>query len=233
MKFFSNLKQFYHHHRGVISIELALVLLILGVGTGLAINKLSDVPAAMYCAGTEEKSVKFSGKTTQCDQYQSYSGQTILSTDFSDMNSNNRWAPGFDNYGAGSYVGGWHVDSGTIDMVDGSKMSHLSKGDGNQDKYIDLDGLSSGKISQSMPTVPGKTYTVTFSHSGNMANSLTKKLNVSAGNTTTQFTKTDNHWTQESFTFTATSDTTKISFAGQNEPCCWGSLLTNISVTMN
>lgn len=85
---------------------------------------------------------------------------------------------------------------------------------------VDLNGVYAGYVSQDITTTPGITYTVLFDLAGNPGYPQNvKQLEVSAAGAsadyyfdTTGKSNTNMGWTEESFTFTATSATTTLTF---------------------
>ena len=143
---------------------------------------------------------------------------------------------GFSTVGAGSSdIAGWTVGSGSVDWING----YWQASDGAHS--IDLNGNSVGDISQTISTIAGHTYTLTFDMSGNPdIGSDTRTMLVSAGGTTANFSYTftvppNSHagmsWASESLTFIATAATTLIDFKSTSTGnCCYGAALDNVSV---
>jgi choice-of-anchor C domain-containing protein len=128
----------------------------------------------------------------------------------------------FDTLYAGSTeLSGWTVLSGSIDFIG----AYWAAAAGSQS--IDMDGLSPGAISQTFDTVVGKTYTVLFDIAGNpdpsqsgYVSTQPKSLLVSAAGLSgtysfdsTNTTKANMGWIEESFSFVATGDLTTLTFA--------------------
>jgi choice-of-anchor C domain-containing protein len=153
------------------------------------------------------------------------------------------------NVGTGSTViPGWTVTSGNVDWIQG----YWQSADGDTFS-IDLNGFSPGAISQTIATVVGQTYDLTFDMSGNPDNgSDVRTMLVSAGGPNSVFVYTftvgpnghDNmNWVQDSLIFKATSTSTAITFtsgsggafgpaldnvriASVPEPASWALMLT-------
>ena len=71
-------------------------------------------------------------------------------------------ASSFDTYPAGSpNLTGWTIDNGSIDHIKG----YWGAKEGSQS--IDLDGGVPGAISQTLTTVPGQSYVISFAYSTN------------------------------------------------------------------
>ncbi len=129
-------------------------------------------------------------------------------------------------------IPGWTVQSGTVDYI-GTYWT-ASQGD----RSVDLTGFTPGAVSQTLVTVPGHNYKVTFDLAGNPAGlPAIKTLNVDAGATpvvytfdTTGKTLTDMGWESKTFNFTATSASTTLTFASQDAGF-FGPALDNVVVT--
>ncbi|MFZ2484703.1 MAG: choice-of-anchor C family protein [Minisyncoccia bacterium] len=144
------------------------------------------------------------------------------------------------NAGDNTSITDWTVDSGSVDYIGGYWQS--SDGSNN----IDLNGETTGSISQTISTVIGETYTVSFDLSGNPENSdgsfaspSLKVVRVSAtGAAPMDFsydtlvegnTLADMKWEDESYTFVATVTSTTITFASQIVGA-YGPAVDNISI---
>ncbi len=123
---------------------------------------------------------------------------------------------GFEQLNTGdTSITGWTVDAGSVDWVG----THWTAQDGSMS--IDMSGADAGTISQTLATTIGNTYTVSFFLSGNPDGPPTvKTLDASAtGGATASYTYdvtgndlTNMNWTPETYTFLATSASTKLSF---------------------
>jgi len=115
-------------------------------------------------------------------------------------------------------ITGWTVNGGTGSSID-YIGSYWVASEGN--RSIDMAGLSNGSISQSFGTNIGATYLVKFFMAGNPDGEPTiKKLNVTAGGTsqdytfnTAGYTRGSMGWTDKEFTFQATGITTTLTFS--------------------
>lgn len=154
------------------------------------------------------------------------------------------WSDGFENtlpqYGlpAGSYVDGWHVDSGDID-VQSSPPYEGAADTGSQ--FIDLNGYNPGSISTNFNTVPGTVYQLNFAYCrnpntldnatfvANMTVAITghPAFQVLYGVSNTLFSL---NWAHTSVVFTATSPVTTLQLTSQN-PGNGGMFLDSFSVT--
>lgn len=134
----------------------------------------------------------------------------------------------------------WNV-VGTIDYIG----TYWQAQDGQ--RSLDLNGNSNGGVWQEFATAPGTTYRVSFFLSGNPdGGPLLKQVNVSVndqGLQTYSFVlggsrRDSMNWTAFDYTFQAGGTTTKLLFRSENadgddqEPCCYGPALDNVSVTV-
>ncbi|MBO6516909.1 MAG: choice-of-anchor C family protein [Bacteroidia bacterium] len=128
----------------------------------------------------------------------------------------------------------WKVVKGEIDLVD-NYWSAFSGG-----YSIDLNGYSSGTITQNIRTVPGATYYVSFQLSGNPeCGDSIRSLMVSAGNHQSEYginiLGTSRHalqWRKQSFRFTAIDSFTTLTFSSLEENNC-GAILDDIKVLVD
>lgn len=74
-------------------------------------------------------------------------------------------ANSFSTHAAGSLLGPWRVGGGGIDLIDNGFWQPAEG-----DQSIDLNAVSPGSVTQTFTTVPGRTYTVSYSLAGNSAN---------------------------------------------------------------
>ena len=143
-------------------------------------------------------------------------------------------------YTLGQTFGGWTVTSGAVDLLGNSYDDSPLGGNA-----VDLGGGvggggQPGTFSQTLTTEIGREYQVTFAMSGNWyLDSNIKDARVSAGATTQDFSisepvgwdgANDMMWEQRTFTFTATSTSTLLSFQSL-EPGGEGAIVGDISVT--
>lgn len=138
----------------------------------------------------------------------------------------------------------WTVDSGSVDYIGSYWQSSPVGG-----RSIDLNGLAQGSISQTITTVVGATYDVTFDLSGNPDSRLSedplyspadKVVKISAtGATDGTFnfdTSVENNslanmmWKSHTYTFTATTNSTTLTFSSQIAGA-FGPALDNVAVT--
>jgi hypothetical protein len=119
-------------------------------------------------------------------------------------------------YSTGQSFGAWKVDAGNVD-VSSSEFTFPE----NTSNSVDLNGTTSGTVSQVLKTVPGKTYTLRFQMSGNWADGkgklgleikagpLSKKLSIDkpAG-----WSKANMKWKEVAYEFVAVSTSSKLSF---------------------
>jgi len=142
---------------------------------------------------------------------------------------------GFSTLGGGSTaMSGWTVTGASVDWING----YWQASDGTHS--VDLNGAGVGGVSQTIATVVGQTYLLTFDLSGNPDSALaTRTLQVTAGDASDPFafamggnTHGSMNWLAQSMTFTALSTSTQINFASTStDNCCWGPALDNVSVS--
>jgi choice-of-anchor C domain-containing protein len=140
--------------------------------------------------------------------------------------------------GDNTSIAGWTVLPYSIDYVG----TYWQASDGL--RSLDLSGAANGGVSQTIATISGKVYTVSFDLAGNpdgadetkfMVTTLGNGVgggaakiftfDVGAGNT-----REDMGWKTFSYTFTATSNSTTLNFASANESP-YGPALDNVSVS--
>ena len=129
-------------------------------------------------------------------------------------------------------ITGWTVSSGTIDYIGTYWETPFG------DRSIDLAGSSLGSISQSIATVAGQAYTISFYASKNPdGGAPLRSGTISAGDEAEQFfysssnTLADMNWQLYTFTFVADSAFTLLSFAADaSGGCCFGPALDNVSI---
>lgn len=114
----------------------------------------------------------------------------------------------------------WVVNLGTVDVVDAS----FGAGPAFQgQQYLDLDGVSPGRVTQSFATTPGLSYTLNFAYANNYINqpsaSATVRLfdlgGVRLTQTITHSTSLSGNlnWTVFGGSFTAVQSTTNLEFS--------------------
>ena len=131
-------------------------------------------------------------------------------------------------------ITGWDVTSGSVDYI-GTYWQGQGAGGG---RSVDLSGNSIGTLSQTFATVFGKLYDVTFWVSKNPDSGAPVRTGaVSAGNTLGGFSYSTNNsranmlWEQQTFRFQATSTSTTLSFSSDaSGGCCYGPALDSVSI---
>lgn len=120
-------------------------------------------------------------------------------------------------YGGSTSITGWTVLGGSIDYIGG----YWKASDG--ERSLDLNGNAQGGVEQSINTVIGNTYMVSYDLASNTDGSPTiKYLNVNAAGISTQtvsfsfdktgHTRSNMGWVTESWTFVADDTITKLQF---------------------
>jgi choice-of-anchor C domain-containing protein len=135
------------------------------------------------------------------------------------------------NAGDSTSITGWTVTAGSVDLIGGYWLaSHGSNS-------LDMDGGSTGAISQTFTTVIGQAYTVGFDFAGNPTGDV-KSMGVQATGTAQQIFAFDTAghgtsamgWVHESYGFTATSQLTALTFTSLSDGAS-GPALDNVSIT--
>jgi subtilisin-like proprotein convertase family protein len=123
---------------------------------------------------------------------------------------------------AGQYFpDGWHVDSGSVDVVSNATWFGNKADEGIW--MLDLDGNEPGTISTNIPTVPGQTYVLSFAYAQNAdgkthVHPTASMQALQNGNPLLSLTLTRTNdwanlgWTTTNIVFTATSDITTLTF---------------------
>ncbi len=128
-------------------------------------------------------------------------------------------------------IDGWKVESGSVDL----KGGYVVAADGLNS--VDLTGYNEGSISQAFPTVVGQEYKVKFYMAGNTAGEpmvKTMKADVGGEPETFSFDATgktllDMGWEKKHFVFTATADTTTLTFTS-TVPDYFGPVIDKVTV---
>jgi choice-of-anchor C domain-containing protein len=129
-------------------------------------------------------------------------------------------------------VASWTIGGNGIDWIWGLWEPQAGT------KSVDLSRAAAGSVSQSVDTVPGRTYLVLFWLAGNPDGGPTvKTLDVTAGSTaksysfdTTGHGRTDMGWVRKSLAFKATAPSTTLTF-GSTVNTFFGPALDSVSVT--
>ena len=156
------------------------------------------------------------------------------------------WAP-IGYFGATDTIPGWTASGGGVDWQDADSTVPDSMVAADGSRMIDLNsccGNPPGVISQTIATTPGVSYTMSFSYSANPYSPCyfgPKTMQASAGSASTVvvadpaaegYLDGTNIWHAASFSFTAASASTVISFASlENDGTCAGPMVDNVAVT--
>jgi choice-of-anchor C domain-containing protein len=132
----------------------------------------------------------------------------------------------------------WTVDGRGIDWHNTNEMKLPS--DGNYLVDLNLDGTSSGSLSQTFSTTPGQFYNLDFYLAGpeianNSAFPNPRQVRVEIGGVNQIFsTPSSNHlalkWQLHQLNFQATVNQTTLKFSSLNNSGFWGPALDNVSV---
>jgi choice-of-anchor C domain-containing protein len=132
---------------------------------------------------------------------------------------------------------GWSIGGGGIDYIG----SYWAPAGGTHS--IDLNALTAGSIFQTISTVVGQAYEVSFDLAGNPDSAPVVKLAIADATglpgaaylfDTTGKTKTNMGWTQLTYDFTADSTSTTLTFSNSNQTgfkTPYGAALDNISIS--
>lgn len=125
----------------------------------------------------------------------------------------------------------WVVNLGSVDVVD-SNFNGAPAFQGQQ--YLDLDGISPGRVTQPFATTPGLSYTINFAYANNYLNqpsaSATVKLfdlgGVRLSQTITHSSSVSGNlnWTVFGGQFTAVQSTTSLEFSSLSAPGSGGGI---------
>src|SRR5258708_18344011 len=136
--------------------------------------------------------------------------------------------------GDSTSIPGWTVTSGSVDYIG----TYWTASNGS--RSLDMSGNGAGAISQTLSTVAGHTYTVTFDMAGNPDGSpAIKTLNVDAGGLPSLYSfdvtghdKTNMGWEPQTFNFTATGTSTNLTFTSTVDTP-FGPALDNVVVSLD
>jgi choice-of-anchor C domain-containing protein len=143
---------------------------------------------------------------------------------------------GWITLGSGSSaITGWEIFDGTIDYIGAYWQA------ANGSRSVDLNGNDgSAGIRQTFDTIDGGTYRIQFALAGNPDGApLTKSVQVTSGGASQLFTFTippgasraDMGWAWHSLLFTATADSTTLSFLSNTAGVYFGPAIDDVSVT--
>ena len=141
-------------------------------------------------------------------------------------------------YTAGQTFGGWTVTSGDVDLYNTINSGYVTNHGGYS---VDLDGSTPGAIKQTLSTIAGYSYTVTFELAGNFGQTFDKTMQISAAGVSQTFTVTKPAgwsrstpgWNYESFTFTATGSSTDLVFKSLDSSGIAGAQISDVHVVQN
>ena len=132
-------------------------------------------------------------------------------------------------------ITGWEIFDGTVDYIGG----YWQAADGS--RSVDLNGNDgSAGIRQTFDTIAGDTYQIRFALAGNPDGApLTKSVQLTSGGASQLFSFTippgashaDMGWAYHSLLFTATADSTTLSFLSNTAGVYFGPAIDDVSVT--
>ena len=123
----------------------------------------------------------------------------------------NRVVPNTEQATTVTDITGWEVTAGSVDWL--GAASNVAAADGVQ--FVDVTSYTAGAISQTFNTVQCATYGVEFALSGvTSLEPAQKEMTVTAGGTAEYFIfeGEDNVWEERAMSFTATSESTTLTF---------------------
>jgi choice-of-anchor C domain-containing protein len=134
-------------------------------------------------------------------------------------------------------IPGWDVVGGDVDWIRGYWQS--SDGDGYS---VDMNGNNPGAIAQTIATITGAHYHLTFDMSANPdIGSGTRVILADTGGAATPFSysftvgpngRGNMNWVSKALDFTATGASTQIRFtSGSTDNCCWGAAIDNVAIS--
>jgi choice-of-anchor C domain-containing protein len=157
--------------------------------------------------------------------------------------SSNIVDPNFARLNPGSSaLTGWTIGGNGVDWHNGNDMKSPIEGDLIVD--LNLDGGSSGTLSQTFSTTPGHFYTLGFYLAGPDLSATTpsfpnpRQVRVQVGGINQIFTTPASdhlalNWQLNELNFQATGNNTTLAFSGVNDSGFWGAALDNVSVISN
>jgi choice-of-anchor C domain-containing protein len=140
----------------------------------------------------------------------------------------------FRTYSSGQTFGGWRVTQGNVDLNKTYFTPSIE-----ETNTVDLNGLTTGGISQVLETVPGKTYVLRFKVSGNWESTTSNRaFRVTAGPLSrslavarpTNWSRTNMRWRALSYPFIATSSSTTLTFTSTSTGT-GGAVIAEVSVS--
>ncbi len=157
------------------------------------------------------------------------------------------WQNGFEGYPTTigdmtppAYVDGWQIDSGSVDLYNATQ-SGWNAYQGSE--WVDLNGDGPGEISTNIPTVVGQLYVLSFAYAPNPSSLSFGVLPEAAIFINNIYLNTVNagssageppiNWRIATYTFTATSSSTLLTFESTNTPGPCGVFLDAVSLSIN
>lgn len=139
--------------------------------------------------------------------------------------------------GDSTSIKGWTVIGNSVDYVDGYWQA------GSGERSIDLNGVGAGGLTQTFDVVKGTEYIVSFLLSGNpdggnitqflkssVQSGANSSIAVFAWPSSAANTRTNMDWTEVFFTFTAGSNSAKLTFESFFTSGFFGAAIDNVSV---
>jgi choice-of-anchor C domain-containing protein len=164
----------------------------------------------------------------------------LISNGSFEFGTNDAAPGGFSTIPGSASISNWLV-GGSVDWINGYWQAQSGT------HSVDLNGTSIGSLQQTIATVAGQAYSLTFYVSANPDNipnpgSDSRTLEASAGGASMSFgytaflppnSRSQMNWDLRTFNFVATGESTLISFASTTPEgnCCYGIALDNVAVS--
>jgi choice-of-anchor C domain-containing protein len=164
----------------------------------------------------------------------------LISNGSFEFGTNDAAFGGFSTIPGSASINSWLV-GGSVDWINGYWQAQSGT------HSVDLNGTSIGSLQQTIATVAGQAYALTFYVSANPDNipnpgSDSRTLLASAGGASMSFgytafvppnSRSEMNWDLRTFNFVATGESTLISFASTTPEgnCCYGIALDNVAVS--
>jgi choice-of-anchor C domain-containing protein len=164
----------------------------------------------------------------------------LISNGSFEFGTNDASLGGFSTIPGSASINNWLV-GGSVDWINGYWQAQQGT------HSVDLNGTSIGSLQQTIATVAGQAYSLTFYVSANPDNipnpgSDSRTLEASAGGSSMSFgytaflppnSRSEMNWDLRTFNFVATGESTLISFASTTPEgnCCYGIALDNVAVS--
>lgn len=143
-------------------------------------------------------------------------------------------AHSFKTFRSGQAIGPWRVTRGSVDLI-GDGYWQAAEGD----QSLDLNGATTGTVAQTFTTIPGTTYSVTYSLASNTGGGPRVKTGKALidGQDFQDFSfdsrgrsRTNMGYVTRQFTFVATRSSTTLAFASTTPNSAHGPVIDDVQV---